>query len=160
MRHQGSFQLTCTATLAVCWRSWQTGNAWHAHCAALTPTECALQAGACFGMSAASCRVGFTMARAMTWVAAPLGIIVGVGFTSLGFLLQTLGLKDGNTVVVCTCAAVSSIGTGAHHWCAWESCLCQACDAEHIGSKGVAGCWHETCSVHRSRHAAAGPARP
>lgn len=71
-----------------------------------------LQAGACFGMSAASCRMGFMLARAQTWAAAPAGVLVGVGFTSLGFVLQTVGLKDGNTVVVCTCAAVSSIATG------------------------------------------------
>lgn len=73
-----------------------------------------MQAGACFGMSAASCRMGFMLARAQTWAAAPAGVLVGVGFTSLGFVLQTVGLKDGNTVVVCTCAAVSSIATGAH----------------------------------------------
>ena len=63
-------------------------------------------------MSAACVRLGFNLARTSTWLAAPLGLLVGVGFTSLGFVLQTLGLKDGNTVVVCTCASVSSIGTG------------------------------------------------
>ncbi|KAK9791155.1 hypothetical protein WJX73_006607 [Symbiochloris irregularis] len=84
----------------------------HAAAAKASAALFGLQAGACFGMSAACCRLGFNLARSSTWVAAPVGLLVGVGFTSLGFVLQTLGLKDGNTVVVCTCASVSSIGTG------------------------------------------------
>lgn len=46
------------------------------------------------------------------WLAFPAGLIVSVLVSSLGFMLQTLGLKEGNTVIVCTCAAVSSMATG------------------------------------------------
>lgn len=70
------------------------------------------QAGACFGMSAAACRTGFLLAARASWTAAPMGLAASVGLSSAGFALQTLGFKDGNTVVVCTCAAVSSMVTG------------------------------------------------
>ena len=52
----------------------------------------------------------------LTWVAFPLGMAASVLLSSLGFMLQTLGLKDGNTVIVCTCAAVSSMATGIHSY--------------------------------------------
>ena len=70
------------------------------------------QAGACFGLSAAACRTGFLLGQhsGVAWVA--LGLAASVAATSAGFVLQTCGLKDGNTVVVCTCAAVSSMVTG------------------------------------------------
>jgi uncharacterized protein (DUF697 family) len=45
-------------------------------------------------------------------LAVPAGLGASVGLTSLGFALQTRGLKDGNTVVVCTCAAVAAMITG------------------------------------------------
>jgi hypothetical protein len=45
-------------------------------------------------------------------VAVPLGLVSSVCLTTAGFVLQTWGLKDGNTVVVCTCAAVSSMVMG------------------------------------------------
>jgi len=70
-----------------------------------------LQAGAAFGMSAACCRTGFMLAGTH-FLAAPMGLAASVGLTSLGFALQTRGLKDGNTVVVCTCAAVAAMITG------------------------------------------------
>ena len=71
-----------------------------------------MQAGACFGLSAACCRTGFLLARRLTWLMAPLGLCASIVLSSSGFALQTLGFKDGNTVVVCTCAAVSSMLTG------------------------------------------------
>jgi len=37
---------------------------------------------------------------------------MSITFSSLGFMLQTLGFKDGHSVIVCTCAAVSSMVTG------------------------------------------------
>ncbi|KAK9836309.1 hypothetical protein WJX81_004242 [Elliptochloris bilobata] len=73
---------------------------------------CGLQAGACFGLSAAACRTGFLLAARSSWLAAPAGLGASAAFTSAGFMLQTVGLKDGNTVVLCTCAAVSSMVTG------------------------------------------------
>lgn len=70
-----------------------------------------LQAGGCFGLSAATCRTGFLMAaRRWTWV--PFGLACSVGLSSTGFILQTCGLKEGSTVVVCTCVAVTSMVTG------------------------------------------------
>eukprot|EP00884_Botryococcus_braunii_P012214 jgi/Botrbrau1/20994/Bobra.0144s0012.2 len=71
-----------------------------------------LQAGCCFGLSAASCRSGFLLASHGSWLAAPLGLLCSVGLSSAGFMLQTVGLKDGNSVVVCTCAAVTSMVSG------------------------------------------------
>lgn len=74
---------------------------------------CGLQAGACFGLSAAACRTGFLLAQGASsalWV--PVGIAFSALLTSSGFVIQTRGLKDSNTVVVCTCAAVSSMVSG------------------------------------------------
>ena len=71
------------------------------------------QAGACFGLSAAACRTGFLLAEGAgspLWIA--LGIAFSASLTSSGFVIQTRGLKDGNTVIVCTCAAVSSMVSG------------------------------------------------
>ena len=55
------------------------------------------------------------MLAARSWVWAPLGIAGSVCLSSSGFVLQTCGLKEGNTVVVCTCAAVTSMVTGDSH---------------------------------------------
>lgn len=76
-----------------------------------------IQAGGCFGLSAAACRTGFLLAQGSgsnLWI--PVGIAFSALLTSSGFVIQTRGLKDGNTVVVCTCAAVSSMvsGTGTN----------------------------------------------
>lgn len=71
-----------------------------------------LQAGGCFGLSAACCRTGFLMAERQRWTWAPFGIMWSIFLSSNGFVLQTKGLKEGATVVVCTCVAVTSIVTG------------------------------------------------
>lgn len=71
-----------------------------------------LQAGGCFGLSASVIRTGFLMATYKRWTWAPLGIICGIGLSSTGFVLQTCGLKEGSTVVVCTCAAVTAMVVG------------------------------------------------
>ena len=71
-----------------------------------------MQAGSCFGISAASCKAGINLMSQIGWIGLPLGLICSAMLSSLGFMLQTLGLKDGNTVAVCTCAAVASMGTG------------------------------------------------
>mmetsp|Transcript_1856 Transcript_1856/g.2856 ORF Transcript_1856/g.2856 Transcript_1856/m.2856 type:complete len:371 (+) Transcript_1856:254-1366(+) len=84
-----------------------------AHSAALDAVLCGLEGGACFGLSAGACRTGFILARrASSWVWALVGLGGSMLLTSSGFVLQTRGLKGGNTVVVCTCAAVSSMITG------------------------------------------------
>lgn len=91
------------------------------HCVSSQNTESwDLQAGTCFGMSAAACRTGFLLSQnsgSFLWV--PLGIGFSALLTSSGFLIQTRGLKDGNTVIICTCAAVASMVSGQH-----SSCLC------------------------------------
>ena len=75
-------------------------------------TSSLVQAGVCFGLSAASCKTGIMLVGRVGWLAFPVGLAGSILMSSLGFMLQTLGLKDGNTVIVCTCAAVSSMGTG------------------------------------------------
>lgn len=70
-----------------------------------------LQAGGCFGLSAASCRTGFLMA-AQRWTWVPFGLAGSVALSGTGFVLQTCGLKEGATVVVCTCVAVTAMVTG------------------------------------------------
>ena len=72
----------------------------------------ALQAGACFGLSAAASRTGFMLASRGTALWTPAGILCSVALSAAGVLTQTRGLKDGNSVVVCTCAAVSSMASG------------------------------------------------
>jgi hypothetical protein len=70
-----------------------------------------LQAGGCFGLSAACCRTGFLMsARRWTWI--PFGLGASIALSATGFILQTQGLQSGATVVVCTCVAVTSMVTG------------------------------------------------
>ena len=70
-----------------------------------------LQAGGCFGLSAACCRTGFLMAsRRWTWI--PFGLTASIVLSGTGFVLQTCGLKEGSTVIVCTCVAVTSMVTG------------------------------------------------
>lgn len=72
-----------------------------------------LEAGACFGLSATVCKVGFMLAeRGFSKWFVPAGISVGVLCSSSGFFCQTRGLKNGRAVVVSTCAAVASIMTG------------------------------------------------
>ena len=95
------------------------------------------QAGACFGLSAACCRTGFLLARRLTWLAAPTGLCMSIVFSSLGFMLQTLGFKDGHSVIVCTCAAVSSMVTGEnafaqaiHHDKEKQHCACVTCTSD------------------------------
>eukprot|EP00891_Asterochloris_glomerata_P007554 jgi/Astpho2/7554/Aster-02461 len=72
----------------------------------------ALKAGACFGLSAAASRTGFMLASRGSGLWTPAGILCSVALSAAGVLTQTRGLKDGNSVVVCTCAAVSSMASG------------------------------------------------
>ena len=58
------------------------------------------------------------------WLAFPAGLVISVLVSSLGFMLQTLGLKEGNTVIVCTSAAVSSMATGETS--SLPQCSCRA----------------------------------
>ncbi|GMH41730.1 hypothetical protein BSKO_09640 [Bryopsis sp. KO-2023] len=72
---------------------------------------CGLEAGAYFGLSAAALRTGFIFSRlSMLWV--PVGLGCSISLTSMGFVTQTQGLKDGNTVTVCTFANVAAMVTG------------------------------------------------
>ncbi|KXZ43693.1 hypothetical protein GPECTOR_83g305 [Gonium pectorale] len=56
--------------------------------------------------------LGFILAAKLSVLCVPLGLAGSVGLTSSGFLLQTRGLKAGNTVVVCVAAATSSMICG------------------------------------------------
>ncbi|GAX79282.1 hypothetical protein CEUSTIGMA_g6722.t1 [Chlamydomonas eustigma] len=73
---------------------------------------CGLEAGSCFGLSAAACRTGFILARKLSIVWIPLGLCGSVALSTSGFILQTRGLKAGNTIIVCTLAAVASMVSG------------------------------------------------
>lgn len=59
---------------------------------------------------------GFILAAKVSMVCIPLGLMCSVLLTTSGFVLQTRGLKTGNTVVVCTMAATSSMITGGRSW--------------------------------------------
>lgn len=61
---------------------------------------------------------GFILSAKLSVLCVPLGLAASVALTSSGFLLQTRGLKAGNTVVVCVAAAVSSMisGVAAGGW--------------------------------------------
>ncbi|GIL83831.1 hypothetical protein Vretifemale_12543, partial [Volvox reticuliferus] len=105
--------------------------------AAADAVLCGLEAGACFGFSAAACRTGFILAVKLSVVWIPLGLAASVGLTSSGFLLQTRGLKAGNTVVVCVAAATSSMicgGTGGNGG---------------PGREAAHGTWHEGGSARK-----------
>lgn len=47
-----------------------------------------------------------------TWLWFPVGMAMSVLLTSGGLVLQNRGFKDGNTVLVCTCAAVTAMVSG------------------------------------------------
>jgi hypothetical protein len=49
---------------------------------------CGLEAGACFGFSAAACRTGFQLAPSLGWPLVPAGLAASVALTSSGFVLQ------------------------------------------------------------------------
>lgn len=76
------------------------------------PALYGLQAGGCFGLSAAVSRTGFLLASTLGWVWPILGLSTSIALSATGFVLQTKGLKDGSTVVVCTCVAVTSMVAG------------------------------------------------
>ncbi|CAL5218552.1 g243 [Coccomyxa viridis] len=105
----GVLGLLCIAVLADSFLRYQRASQDKRSAKAAQPSA---SAGACFGLSAACCRTGFLLARRLTWLAAPAGLCMSIVFSSLGFMLQTLGFKDGHSVIVCTCAAVSSMVTG------------------------------------------------
>ncbi len=70
------------------------------------------RAGACFSLSAASCRAGFLLAR-FTRAAPLFGLAAAGCLTAAGVVCQTRGLKDGAAMVVCTAGAVATMLTGA-----------------------------------------------
>eukprot|EP00891_Asterochloris_glomerata_P007555 jgi/Astpho2/7555/Aster-02462 len=62
--------------------------------------------------STSASRTGFMLASRGSGLWTPAGILCSVALSAAGVLTQTRGLKDGNSVVVCTCAAVSSMASG------------------------------------------------
>lgn len=67
-------------------------------------------------LHATSCAAGFILSAKQSPLWVPAGLLGSVLLTSSGFLLQTRGLKGGNTVVVCTMAATSSMISGVGGW--------------------------------------------
>ncbi|KAF8055283.1 PAS2 [Scenedesmus sp. PABB004] len=80
--------------------------------AAADAAACGLEAGCCFGFSAAAARTGFELGRSLSWLLVPVGLAASAGLTSTGFVLQTRGFKHGSALVVCTTAAAASIVAG------------------------------------------------
>jgi len=78
------------------------------------PIGCGLLAGFNFGISTVACRTGFVLAgttgRQSFFV--PLGVLGSVVLSSGGMVWQTMGLKDGNSVLVCTMASVATMVVG------------------------------------------------
>mmetsp|Transcript_33851 Transcript_33851/g.56819 ORF Transcript_33851/g.56819 Transcript_33851/m.56819 type:complete len:263 (+) Transcript_33851:279-1067(+) len=76
------------------------------------------QVGMCFGLSASSCRTGFLLATLgavrRPWMAV-MGLLMSVGLTTSGLLLQTEALKDGRAVVVCTTAGAAALVTAVFY---------------------------------------------
>ena len=71
-----------------------------------------LQAGTCFSLSALACKIGFILgAQYHTRLLILVGIGASAGLTGAGLVCQTRGLKDGNSVVVCTCGNVAQMVT-------------------------------------------------
>ncbi len=58
---------------------------------------------------------GFILAHKVSLLCAPMGLGASVALTTTGFVLQTRGLKAGNTIIVCTMAAVASMGSGEQY---------------------------------------------
>ena len=70
------------------------------------------QAGTFFSLSALACKIGFIFgSRSGSWLAMALGAAASFALTSAGLVCQTRGLKDGNSVVVCTCGNVAQMVT-------------------------------------------------
>ena len=70
-----------------------------------------LQAGTFFSLSALACKLGFILGGRMSFMFVLLGLGASVGLTAFGLVCQTRGLKDGNSVVVCTCGNVAQMIT-------------------------------------------------
>ena len=70
------------------------------------------QAGTFFSLSAIACKIGFIFgSRSGSWLAMALGAAASFALTGAGLVCQTRGLKDGNSVVVCTCGNVAQMVT-------------------------------------------------
>lgn len=68
------------------------------------------RSGVFFSLSASACKIGFLCTqRGGSFVFALLGLGASVALTATGLVSQTKGLKDGNSVVVCTMGNVSQM---------------------------------------------------
>jgi hypothetical protein len=70
-----------------------------------------MQAGTCFSLSALACKIGFILGSQYNRLFILLGVACSAGLTGSGLVFQTRGLKDGNSVVVCTCGNVAQMVT-------------------------------------------------
>ena len=73
------------------------------------------RSGVFFSLSATSVKIGFLAGAATgSRLVFPLvGALASVGLTAVGLVCQTRGLKDGNSVVVCTCGNVAQMVSSA-----------------------------------------------
>ena len=71
------------------------------------------RSGTFFSLSASACKVGFLLSRRghHPSLCALAGLGASVALTGAGLVCQTKGLKDGNSVIVCTCGNVAQMIT-------------------------------------------------
>ena len=69
------------------------------------------RAGALFSLSASSVKLGFQLAKEVSFIWALLGLIGSIALTGLGLFSQTKGLKEGNAVVVVCSGNVAQMVT-------------------------------------------------
>jgi len=69
------------------------------------------RSGTFFSLSASACKVGFLLSRRghHPSLCALAGLGASVALTGAGLVCQTKGLKDGNSVIVCTCGNVAQM---------------------------------------------------
>ena len=73
--------------------------------------EAGFRSGTFFSLSASACKVGFLLSRRghHPFLCALVGLGASVALTAAGLVCQTKGLKDGNSVIVCTCGNVAQM---------------------------------------------------
>jgi drug/metabolite transporter (DMT)-like permease len=73
--------------------------------------EAGFRSGTFFSLSASACKVGFLLAKRgfHPFLCCLAGLGASVALTGFGLVCQTKGLKDGNSVIVCTCGNVAQM---------------------------------------------------
>ena len=83
----------------------------HTETRRLDEIEAGFRSGTFFSLSASACKAGFLLSRRghHPFLCALAGVSASVALTGAGLVCQTKGLKDGNSVIVCTCGNVAQM---------------------------------------------------